>query len=58
MLKIQFTDKGKRVKVFSSMGIAFFPEHGNDFNELYRKADTAQYQSKNNGKNKIKIYEK
>lgn len=55
-LKIQFIEKGKKVTVFSSIGIAFFPEHGIEFNELYRNADTAQYQSKNNGKNRIKIY--
>ncbi|WP_312653371.1 GGDEF domain-containing protein [Aminipila sp.] len=55
-LKIQFIEKGKKVTVLSSIGIAFFPEHGIEFNELYRNADTAQYQSKNSGKNKIKIY--
>lgn len=57
-LKIQFIEKGKKVTVLSSIGIAFFPEHGIEFDELYRNADTAQYQSKNNGKNRIKVYKR
>ncbi len=55
-LRIKFTKKGKEVNVSGSIGIAFFPEYGIDFNRLYRNADRAQYQSKNNGKHSIKIY--
>ncbi|WP_312095054.1 GGDEF domain-containing protein [Aminipila sp.] len=55
-LRIEFEEKGKKVSVFSSVGISFFPEHGMEFAELYRNADRAQYQSKNTGKNKFKVY--
>lgn len=39
-----------------SLGIAFFPEHGTLFSDLYQNADTAQYNAKRTGKNKYAIY--
>ena len=40
-----------------SVGIAFAPEHGNSFMELYRHADQALYQTKKAGKNGYSIYD-
>lgn len=40
-----------------SIGIAFAPNHGTTFIELYRHADHALYQTKRSGKNNYKIYE-
>lgn len=49
--------KGKNVRTFScSIGIAFSPEHGQDFDILVNKADMALYKSKRMGKNCCSIY--
>ncbi|WP_455683806.1 GGDEF domain-containing protein [Thomasclavelia sp.] len=39
-----------------SIGIAYYPEHGADYNELLSNADKALYLSKNNGRNRISAY--
>ena len=41
-----------------SVGLAFSPEHGTTFMELYRHADTALYQVKQGGRNGFSVYEK
>ena len=40
----------------ASVGIAFFPDHGDDMDELIRSADRAMYQAKNSGRNRCIIY--
>jgi len=40
----------------SSTGVALYPEHGTDIDELIRNADTAMYEAKNSGRNSFKIY--
>lgn len=40
-----------------SIGIAFYPESGKSFMELYHKADDALYKVKNNTKNGIAVFE-
>jgi diguanylate cyclase (GGDEF)-like protein len=40
----------------SSVGVAFFPEHATDIPTLFERADTALYQSKQNGKNQYSIW--
>ena len=39
-----------------SMGIAKFPEHGSDVNEIIKKADIAMYEAKKAGKNRYSCY--
>lgn len=39
-----------------SIGTAIYKEHGTDFFDLIRKADTALYSAKKNGKDQYKIY--
>ena len=39
-----------------SIGIALFPEHSEDFGGLYRAADRALYERKENGKNGFNLY--
>jgi diguanylate cyclase (GGDEF)-like protein len=40
-----------------SIGVSNYPEHGEDYATLLKKADTAMYYVKQNGKNSYKIYE-
>ena len=47
---------GLQLQVTASIGIAFSPAHGQDFNSLVRNADTALHQAKNKGKNRYQIY--
>ncbi len=43
-------------KVSGSVGVAMFPEHGKTYEELYKAADKALYQSKLRGKDCFTIY--
>lgn len=42
---------GKSSVVSTSIGLAMYPESGEDFNTLYKNADTALYQAKQRGRN-------
>lgn len=44
------------VNISSSVGIAIAPDMATDFQDLYKKADSALYKSKNGGKNCYHIY--
>ncbi|WP_281730442.1 sensor domain-containing diguanylate cyclase [Metabacillus endolithicus] len=44
---------GNTVKVTGSMGISIFPDDGTDFDILLKKADTAMYQIKKDGKKNL-----
>ena len=46
----------KSVRIGASIGVAFAPDHGNDFRELIRKADVAMYRAKSLGKNRCEFY--
>ncbi len=41
----------------ASIGAAVFPEHGNDFESLYKSADQAVYKAKKRGKNQIAFFD-
>ncbi len=43
--------------VTASIGAAVFPEHGADFETLYKAADAAVYKSKKRGKNQLSFYD-
>jgi diguanylate cyclase (GGDEF)-like protein len=43
--------------VSASIGISYFPEHGNDAETLMRNADTAMYAAKFLGKSRYEIYD-
>ena len=47
---------GNIVSVSASIGIALFPEHGNDAETLLHHADQAMYQSKKQGKNTFRFF--
>ncbi len=45
----------KQVSITSSVGVACYPEHGEDFEAVFRAADRAMYASKLAGKNRVSI---
>ena len=47
---------GHELYAFMSIGIALFPEHGDDIDTLIKNADIAMYHSKANGRNRYQIY--
>jgi len=46
----------QRTPVTASIGIVFFPQHGNIPGELLAKADAAMYSAKDKGRNRYHIY--
>jgi len=42
--------------ITSSIGVSIYPHHGETCDELIRNADTAMYESKNEGRNRYTIY--
>ena len=46
---------GKNITI--SAGMAFAPEHGTGYLDLYKNADTALYKTKQNGRDGYNIYE-
>ena len=44
-----------RIHISSSIGIAIFPEHGQDENHLLKSADAAMYLAKENGRNRVQL---
>jgi len=51
--KVMIADRA--VNISGTIGISCFPEHGEDLQELLKKADTAMYQAKKSGM-KIAVY--
>ncbi|MCK0471157.1 bifunctional diguanylate cyclase/phosphodiesterase [Halalkalibacter sp. APA_J-10(15)] len=47
---------GVEAVVTASMGISFFPHHGEDILALIKKSDNAMYHAKRQGKNHFQIY--
>ena len=48
--------KGHKIEVGASVGIALYPEHGDDAETLLHHADQAMYQAKNQGKNTFRFF--
>ena len=46
---------GQQAVVSTSIGIALFPDHGEDMNQLIKLADEAMYKVKNSGKNNFRF---
>lgn len=46
---------GHQIHISSSVGIAIFPEHGQDENNLLKSADAAMYLAKENGRNRVQV---
>lgn len=52
-----FTIQGHVITVTTSIGISIFPRDGKEFSELIKKADSALYESKANGRNRYTFYQ-
>ena len=53
---IPFRFEGQNLRISSSLGIALFPIHANDMEQLVAYADAAMYQAKHAGKNAWRVY--
>ena len=51
-----FKDEKQTVEVTCSVGVAFYPEDGRDFQSLYHSADLALYEAKSGGKNQYRLF--
>jgi len=54
-LNQSFEIGGHQIHISSSIGIAIFPEHGQDENHLLQSADAAMYLAKENGRNRVQV---
>ncbi|MCR5189228.1 MAG: diguanylate cyclase [Treponema sp.] len=58
LLKEKYYDEKNIVGISASIGISLYPENGKTYDELFRCADEALYNVKQNGKNGYKIWDK
>src|SRR5579863_1241491 len=49
--------RGQSIEMCVSMGIAFFPNHGSTWADIFRAADLALYQAKKGGRNQSVVFE-
>ena len=54
--QIPFRFEGHSLRVTTSLGIAYYPEHAIDADELVARADIAMYQAKDAGKNTWRVF--
>jgi diguanylate cyclase (GGDEF)-like protein/PAS domain S-box-containing protein len=54
--QIPFRFEGQSLRLTTSLGIAYFPAHAADADELVARADIAMYQAKEAGKNAWRVY--
>ncbi len=50
------TLRGQECRVTASIGVALYPEHGNDVQTLTKNADMAMYLAKEEGKNDFRVF--
>ena len=56
--KEEFVIKDIALHIGISIGLAMYPEHGENIEELIKSADIAMYKAKEEGKNRYAVYEK
>jgi len=49
--------RGMRINTSVSLGVASFPEHGEDLRSILNKADQAMYLSKKTGRNRVTVFD-
>ena len=55
-LSASFEINDRALFVSASIGVAFYPEDGNDSSSLVRAADAAMYRAKEQGRNRVEFY--
>jgi diguanylate cyclase (GGDEF)-like protein len=55
-MRMEFSENPIGARVTLSLGIAVFPENGNDPATLFERVDRALYRAKQNGRNQIVVY--
>ena len=55
-LTLPFTVEGHSIRIGASIGIAVFPDHGKDSDQLLQQADVAMYAAKRRGKNMLVVF--
>src|SRR5690606_716070 len=50
-----FDLEGRSVTILPSIGMAIYPQHGDDEKQLLREADSAMYSAKNAGRNRVQL---
>ncbi|WP_429011899.1 diguanylate cyclase domain-containing protein [Aeromonas veronii] len=55
-LRHPFQLEGQELLISSSIGLALYPEHGEDAKTLMHHADQAMYQAKNRGRGRVCLY--
>lgn len=53
---VRFEFEGQSLRLTTSLGVALFPDHADNAEDLIARADTAMYQAKEAGKNAWRIY--
>jgi diguanylate cyclase (GGDEF)-like protein len=54
--QIPFRFEGQNLRLTTSLGIAHYPDHGTNAEDLIAHADAAMYQAKESGKNAWRVY--
>lgn len=54
---LPFRFRGRHLRMTTSLGVAVFPDHGLDTEDLVAHADAAMYQAKSQGKNTWALYD-
>jgi diguanylate cyclase (GGDEF)-like protein len=57
MHQAPFLQAGYELVVTPSIGIAKFPEHGDDVQSLLKNAEGAMYEGKSSGRNQLRVYD-
>jgi diguanylate cyclase (GGDEF)-like protein len=47
---------GHQLNISGSLGVALYPEHGQDADTLVKHADAAMYQAKDMGRDRVQLY--
>lgn len=56
VVQIPFRFEGRNLRLTASLGVAYFPDHAVDADELVARADIAMYQAKQAGKNTWRVF--
>ncbi|MCF8709581.1 putative bifunctional diguanylate cyclase/phosphodiesterase [Rhizorhapis sp. SPR117] len=52
----RFDIGGQQIDLGASIGVAFYPQHGETLHDLLRSADVAMYKAKDNGRRRVEFF--